>query len=239
MNQRFKVIRAETKVLDAETGRVHAVVSTEAKDRDGDIIRAAGWDLGDFNAHPVLLSSHNYMQLRSQIGEWEGMKVNGTDLEGVARYYIGKGNEEADWGFHLAEMGRAAYSVGFIPDIAKAEELSDGGLEFKGQKLLEASHVTIPSNPEALQAIKSLGLHPVLADIVGEALDDVRFTKDRDDDHEDEGTNDLQMASLDDLAHMGADLRKFIGEELERLIPGPIDYLALAGDEMKRHLEGN
>lgn len=164
--KRHKMLSVQTKVVgDPSEGRIHAVVSTENKDRDGDIIRQAGWDLGHFNAHPVLLTSHDYRSLLSQIGEWEDMKVTGTkglgdgpQLEGVARYYVGEGNPEADWGFKLAAKGMAAYSVGFIPDMGKAEELKGEdsfftNFEFKGQELLEVSAVTIPSNREALQSI--------------------------------------------------------------------------------------
>ena len=169
-----KLIRAETKVEDADKGLVRAIVSTEAKDRDGDIIRQKFWELGSFEQHPVLLSSHSYGRLTSQIGEWQDMAVRGDALEGLARYYVGEGNDEADWGFNLASKGRAAYSVGFIPDMAKAVKLGKGdewaGYEFKGQELLEASHVTIPSNHEALQRLKGVELDPVMAKIVDEAL---------------------------------------------------------------------
>jgi len=167
-----KLIRANTQVVDGAAGKVHAVVSTEARDRDGDVVRAGG-DLKAFMEHPILLASHSYHQLRSQIGEWEEMKVAGALLEGVARYYVGKGNPEADWGFNLASKGMAAYSVGFIPDMARARALGrdDGwsGYEFNGQELLEVSHVTIPSNPDALQRLKAAGIHPAVAEVV-EAL---------------------------------------------------------------------
>uniref|UniRef100_A0A6M3XKJ0 Putative prohead protease n=1 Tax=viral metagenome TaxID=1070528 RepID=A0A6M3XKJ0_9ZZZZ len=171
--QRFKLARVETKVLS--TGRIHAVVSTEAKDRDGDIIRVAGWQLDNFMRHPVLLSSHNYRELRSQIGEWEDMAVKGKRLEGVAHYLVGEGNEEADWGYNLATKGMAAYSVGFIPDMDKAVELEGtggffGNYEFNGQELLEVSQVTIPSNPQALQTLKGLGMHPVMDEMIDEML---------------------------------------------------------------------
>ncbi len=168
-----KLIRANTQVVDGAAGKVHAVVSTEARDRDGDVVRAGGWDLEAFMEHPILLASHSYHQLRSQIGEWEEMKVAGARLEGVARYYVGEGNPEADWGFNLASKGMAAYSVGFIPDMARARALGrDGGwsgYEFNGQELLEVSHVTIPSNPDALQRLKAAGIHPAVAEVV-EAL---------------------------------------------------------------------
>ena len=71
--RRYKVTHAETK--DLGEGRVLAVMSTELKDRDGDILRVAGWNLDSFQAHPVLMSSHNYGDLQSQIGEWQDAGV--------------------------------------------------------------------------------------------------------------------------------------------------------------------
>jgi len=180
---RHKLGRYETKVIDAKTGRVEAVVSTESTDRQGDIIRQDGWDMKSFMAHPVLLASHDYYDLRSQIGEWESMAVKGKQLVGIARYYIGEGNEQADWGFKLASKGRAAFSVGFIPDMDKAKRIegddSDDDFfahfEFNGQELLEVSHVTIPANADALQVIRAAkGLHPAIAEIVDEALRDLK-----------------------------------------------------------------
>ena len=174
---REKVIRAETK--DIGEGRVHAIVSTESEDRDGDIIRQSGWKLGDFQRHPVLLASHDYRSLRSQIGEWESMEVKDGNLQGVARYYVGQGNEDADWGHKLAVQGKAAYSVGFIPlEFEEREGEPEKGLdfptfEFTSQELLEVSHVTIPSNRDALQLMaKAAGMHPVIDEIVREQLGD-------------------------------------------------------------------
>ena len=176
----------DIKVLgDPEDGRVLAVVSTEAKDRDGDIIRSEGWNLDNFNAHPVLLASHEYGRLRSQIGHWNSMEVRNKRLVGEAQYYVGQGNEDADWGFFLARSGRAAYSVGFIPDMNEARELPDDqdqakaywtpNYEFLLQELLEVSHVSIPANPEALQTMSiGKGLHPLVREVVDEQLEAFR-----------------------------------------------------------------
>lgn len=178
MSHITKFIRPELKVLDPKEGVISAIVSTEAIDRDGDIIRQANWDLGHFKSHPILLSSHNYRGLRNQIGEWTKMDIEGTELVGTAKYYIGEGNEEADWGFNLAQKGRAAFSVGFVPDMGAAKELTIGGkasFEFRGQELLEVSQVTVPSNPQALQALKGLGsVHPEVDQLVTEMLDDIK-----------------------------------------------------------------
>jgi phage head maturation protease len=175
---RTKVYRAnEMKVLDEATGRVSAIVSSESRDRDGDVIRAEGWNLDNFMRHPVLLASHDYHSLRSQIGEWESMQVDGTTMRGVARFFIGKGNLEADWAFQLAKEKALAFSVGFVPDMEKAAPLQKDdpfgsqGMEFKGQELLEVSAVTVPSNPDALQRVaKAPNLHPAVAEIVEERL---------------------------------------------------------------------
>lgn len=145
-----KMVRAAVKSLNEETGEVEVILSDESRDRDGDVIRQAGWDLADFKQHPVLVSSHDYFSLDKQIGEWRNVRVEGGELIGTACYYIGAGNPEADWGFELAKRGMAAYSVAFVPGQKRI--MKDGGVEFiSGHKLLETSHVIVPANQNALQ----------------------------------------------------------------------------------------
>ena len=153
-------------------------MSTEREDRGGDVIRVSGWDFADFKRHPVLLAGHNYRDLRATIGEWTKMEVQGKKLVGVAQYYVGRGNPDADWGWELAKEGKAAYSVGFIPDMAKAKERESssgrGGffrpaMEFNGQQLLEVSQVNIPANADARQRMKAMDdLDPVIETLLGE-----------------------------------------------------------------------
>jgi hypothetical protein len=173
---RHKLMRPRIKVLDASTGLIEAVVSDELPDRDDDVLRVGGWDFKAFEAHPVLMANHDYGSILSQIGKWHGVEPVGQKIIGQAQYYIGQGNDQADWGFKLAEMGMAAYSVAFRPDMAKATERNGDSVwpsyEFNGQELLEISHVTVPANPRALQAVKSLGSHPVVTEIVDEMLGD-------------------------------------------------------------------
>ena len=173
-----KLIRGNTKILDEDEGTVNATVSTEAKDRDGDIIRVAGWDLTNFLKHPVLLTDHDYRSLSSLIGEWSDMKAvrgNPKRMDGTAKFFINDGNAKADWGFTLARRGIAAFSVGFIPDMDKAKILEGGNefwgpFEFNGQEMLETSQVTIPAHPDALQRMKGLDKHPVIQELVEELL---------------------------------------------------------------------
>ena len=167
-------------MLDEANGLISAVVSTESKDRDGDVIKAEGWDLDNFNRHSVMLANHDYHSLKSQIGTWEKMEVVGNTLQGVAKFFIGKGNEEADWAFELAKMKKLAFSVGFIPNMDKAVPLHKDdafgvrGMEFNGQELLEVSAVTVPSNPDALQRIvKSSTAEQTIKEIAEEQLSDL------------------------------------------------------------------
>lgn len=173
---RYKLVKPDLKSVDTDAGTVHAILSTENVDRDGDVIRQAHWDLKSFLAHPVIIDSHEYSGLNNVIGEWTNTKLvpaldaqgkqlkdaeTGEDifnLEGDANYFVGQ-NPQADYAFFLVGKGLGAYSVGFIPDYDKAIEMegkSKGflpGYEFRGQELLEASQVTIPSNRESLQAM--------------------------------------------------------------------------------------
>lgn len=230
INHRQKIISAETEIVGKNL--VSAVVSTEDKDRDGDIIRAEGWQLDHFLKHPILLSSHDYGSLTNVIGEWKDMQVKGKQLRGVAEYYVGEGNAQADWGFKLAGKGRAAYSVGFIPDFAKAKELEGGGFfpnyEFKGQELLEVSHVTVPSNRQALQQVKALTKHPVIAELIADLLD------------EDPASDDDNEAKILEaiLAKVRPELRSWVEALEARLTPLEAMVLLLPGDVPSQPIPG-
>lgn len=257
MDYRNKITRAETRIIGK--GLVEATVSTEAKDRDGDIIRVKGWDLTSFLSYPVLISSHNYSSLRSIIGRWESMEVKGKKLVGTAQYLVGKGNKEADWGFELAEEGMAAYSVGFKPDMSKAKELESDdpwsmSFEFNGQELLEVSHVTIPSNAEALQRAKGLKLHPVIDAIIEEALGGTSTKSVHGEhDHDEKGRHDhdedkaLLLAQVRDLIKL--ELSPAIFKEVSEIVRQdldifkaeqviPVDYLAIAHAAKEQVMRG-
>lgn len=222
MVTKTKFMLAETKALDKQ-GRVHAVVSNETKDRDGDIIRAKGWKLANFKANPVLLSSHDYHSLQNVIGEWESMSVKGTDLVGVARYFVGDDdplNPEAQAAHAIASRGKAVFSVGFIPDMKKATQLDSenpwGGFEFNGQELLEVSQVSVPSNPEARQILRSKSaLHPVVKEFL-ESMDESSTPT------VEHGHNVIKVDDLDEW------MTERLEQILERYFKGQADMLVAA-----------
>lgn len=168
----YKQWRAETKLVNPKSHEYFVRMAVSGDDRDDDIIDHKGWILDHFNAHPVLVSSHVYEDLRKQIGEWRDLDVSKGDLRGIAKYYAGEGNDEADWGANLASKGRAAYSVGFIPYEWEPRK-GHSGQHFTKQELLETSHVIIPSGREALQLMAkgvTADPHGLRAQLAREAL---------------------------------------------------------------------
>lgn len=171
MDKIYKVFRPEIKGVDTEDGTIDMLIpmSTASIDRDEESINPLGWkkSLPAFRKRPVLLSSHDYGDLRKQIGEFVTIKVSEDGLFARPKYYIGEGNEEADWAFKLASKGMAAYSVGFIP--IKWED-GDGEKTPKRtyieQELLEISHVVVPSNRDAIQGIRGKSPDPMINQLV-------------------------------------------------------------------------
>lgn len=152
-----KFFSSEVKSVNDQEKTVVAVVSTKKTDRDGDIILPEAFKsrLKVYKDHPVFLSSHKYGSLMAQIGEAVNVKITDAGLEATFKYYVGKGNPEADWAFELAKEGIAAFSVGFIGHDWEPIEDKDSkmivGRTFTDVELIEISQVVVPSNRGALQ----------------------------------------------------------------------------------------
>jgi len=138
------------------------VGSDETVDRAGDVIRVAGWQLGEFRRNPVILLNHDYQGL--PVGQALEVKQERHEGRPVLRFSVLFADAAtyplADTVFRLYQGGyMRATSVGFIP--LEAEKLSDEEREslglkpygnvFSKQSLLELSMVTVPANPNALE----------------------------------------------------------------------------------------
>lgn len=178
-------ISTKIESIEVEHSKVLYIMSGEAPDRYQDVIRQNGWQLENFNAHPVLISSHEYRGLTNQIGEWSDLQVRGKgesrQLIGQAKYYVGDGNPEADWGFKLAQRHRSAVSVGFQPiEYAVREGFEEDWwppLEFIKSELLECSQVTVPAHQDALQLMMK-SEHPELRELAAAQLKDFNTARD-------------------------------------------------------------
>ena len=150
-----KVFRAEIKAIDEKEHTVTAVVSTDAVDRDGEIVtpEAIGKRVAQYLEHPVLLSSHRHDDLMKQIGMAEDVKVGEKSVVAKFKYFVGQGNAEADWAFKLAQNGIAAYSIGFMAHKWEDKSGDDGIWRvYRDVELVEISQVLVPSNRDALSA---------------------------------------------------------------------------------------
>lgn len=134
-----KTVLAYTKSVK-DNGITGAIASTEAVDRDGDVLVQAGWQLDNFLKNPVMLWSHNPFEL--PIGKVTKIGVEGTQLVFDAEFAIEE-NDHAKKVFDLMKGGFLnTFSVGFIP-----KEHKDG--KITKMELLEISVVPIPANQEA------------------------------------------------------------------------------------------
>ena len=107
----------EIKGVDEDNFTVDAVLSDDNIDRDNEVILPSAFEkrLPEFMKRPILVSSHAHSDLRKQIGAIDKINILKNRVDMVPRYFVGKGNPEADWGFELAKEHAAAYSHRFIP----------------------------------------------------------------------------------------------------------------------------
>ncbi len=144
----------------ASDGTYEFVASDETPDRHGDIVRAAGWDLSNYRKNPVVLFGHKRdTPVGRAVKTWIEDKVLKIKIkmaeEGTSPFI--------DTLIKLMDQDIVrAVSVGFLPTL-EPKYIRDPqndriiGLEFVGQELLENSIVTVPANPRALAAAKSMG----------------------------------------------------------------------------------
>ena len=159
---------SEIRAEDEEKRILRFVLSTEDVGRDGDIIRAKGWQLAPFRKNPVWLWSHD--RWSPPIGRVvEIVKdLSRKVLEASVQFADAEINPFADmvYRLHRAKFLRGV-SVSWLPlrvtrpDDEMRKELSLGpwGVVFEKVELLESSSVTVPADRKAL--MKSVGVGAV------------------------------------------------------------------------------
>jgi len=156
-----------TKGVQSADDPMEFVMSTEAVDRMGDVIKADGWDLSEFKNNPICLFSHSH---DLPIGTWEKVRVEGKRLIGRLKMAAAGTSAAVDTVRALLEQRiLKAVSVGFMPE--EYEERKDGkgnwlGITFTKQILNECSVVSVPANSEALQIARSFGMDKTRFDLL-------------------------------------------------------------------------
>lgn len=148
-----KTIDFKVKQLGQNERRLRFIGSSEAEDRDGDVILASGWEIANYKKNPVFLWAHDYSI--PPIGRALNVGVVGNELHFDIEFPEKGIHALADTVYELYKGGFLnATSVGFT---GKEGTPSPKGFIYTKQELLELSAVPVPSNPKALQRAKSLG----------------------------------------------------------------------------------
>jgi hypothetical protein len=161
---------------DFEKRVIEQVISTETRDRGGDVVRAAGRDVKNYKGNPQVLFGHMRLFSEFQTPVGKAIKVFADEAKSIKRvlsWGLFMDDEidtsgKSDMIFRMSVSGfLPAASIGFIPkkvnnpsDDDEREKLGLGkwGVEFVKWELLEWSKVVLPMNQEALQNhFRSLG----------------------------------------------------------------------------------
>jgi hypothetical protein len=145
--------------------RVLFTISAEVKDRDGDILRADGIDLTNYEKNKVFLGFHNSRDF--PLGKTEKVWVEGKRVKAIVYFptvnELSTDPEQASEKARLCDFCYCCYktgmlnavSVGFIP--LEWTETKDG-YDITKWELLEFSAVAVPANQDAIaEAVKSFG----------------------------------------------------------------------------------
>lgn len=181
------IAASEIKVVDDERRILRFAGSTEALDRDLDVMRVNGWDLKAYRKNPVFLWGHQYgmppigrslsvNKIMEDAKGFKGGKALMFDVmfpdeeissfaDTIYRLYKGKIMHATSVGFipKKVALGPAVVSQLDEDDPRRAGAVTEGvppetRRVFQKQELLELSAVTVPSNPEALQEAYAKGI---------------------------------------------------------------------------------
>jgi phage head maturation protease len=148
---------------------IERVVTTEACDRDGDIIRAKGVNNDQYRKNPVVLFAHDKSStpIGNSIKEWLDKTINGWKSWDLYLDNNVDTSGKSDLVFRLIKSGAMpGASIGFLPMKAKYDHtpeerkkigLGKYGVEYLEISKLEHSACSVPANQDALAThLKSL-----------------------------------------------------------------------------------
>ncbi len=146
----FKAIEKIRKAKD-ENGTFDVIVSTEHKDRSGEIVRQNGWELANYKNNPIVLWGHDYYSLPIGVcTETYETTMDGEPALGARGVFLSADiNPFAQQVRKLYEFGLKAgkgvgctTSVGFIPKKFDEQQYN----VITCAELLEFSFVPVPAN---------------------------------------------------------------------------------------------
>lgn len=156
---------AEVRGFNKQTGTVTALASTEAVDRQGEIVEARAFTddtLATYRKNPVILAGHQHVlpdggvpvigkALRVERRDGAGLEIE-VEFAPAEVTPLGPAHRKA---YELGFL--SAFSIGFIPQETERQKIEEP-LRHTKVDLLEISSVSVPSNYEALsRCAKSVG----------------------------------------------------------------------------------
>lgn len=133
--------------VDRDTRTLRIIVSTPARDRQGDIVEPDGLDFSAYLDNPVVLWAHDLS--RPPIGRILDIDVGTTAVTATVQFAETPFAREV---FDLyAEGFLHAWSVGFLPrEWERLDEEDRRGFRILAAEVVEVSAVPVPANPETL-----------------------------------------------------------------------------------------
>ena len=157
MKKEWKVFQAEVKEFDDKEMTITHFISTEKKDRGGDIMRADGMKI---RGRPVVLMAHGHSGMGSEpiakpIKIWKDTFKGNKGIAAKTKFYDGSHLTPPDnTGQRLYEKAKSGFmpnwSIGYL--VIRKEDIRDGqdyGRDVLEWELLEYSPVGVPMNPDA------------------------------------------------------------------------------------------
>lgn len=145
------VVKAQfVEIVETEGARVYTFrASSNAVDRQNEIVDQAGWDLESYRANPVVLDSHKYDSIEDIIGRCLRVEVVDNALECDV---IFADSEKGELAQELVNTGfLRTVSVGF-KSLQRRPGTSPGQpLTHTRAELLEISLVSVPANRDAVR----------------------------------------------------------------------------------------
>lgn len=163
----FKDYESDIKAIEDERA-LTVTITTNVKDRDGDIIEPKGIKLSNYLKNPVVLMAHDYRGL--PIARAEKLERDKDSIKAKVVFPEEGTYPLADTVYKMYKNKfMKAWSIGFIP--LKSEDLPDEngkdntdnplrrqGRLIKSAELLEFSACSVPSNPTALTNMMAKGI---------------------------------------------------------------------------------
>lgn len=170
MRRLHKLYTIDVTSVDEEKRQATFCFSDGEKDRQGERVDQASWQVENYKANPLILWGHDPSKPDNVLGQGVELDIDNNGKSYVtAQFDDYETNPNADRVFRqIVKRTLRTVSAGFI---THTEEYEDDVPVLKDNELLEISIVPIPANPRAVMlALKSGEIDPKTAEWMAESM---------------------------------------------------------------------